>query len=360
MTIPALTLEDADTSLFFLSANSILFSSLTDDPWYSAHQLSAVITGTSVAGSGEFKAYNADSAAVAVGCTSQYQACNPNKPTDTGCSPYLGQQQLSLWSNTSDAKALWGNNAQKELFMTAHEMLSNQITNLQGVPTVGSLTSLNSMNGGVQPALPTNQWQLEFENWFNIYLTSLQGAFINQANGPQGGPDFEQFLWRPAKGVDEEADSFDIMCKNQVDLHPHSKGLSILELTMRCQKIISTNYTSFSTLGLVLVFTIGGLFIILSFCLEPLVFWVVRKWKLGYSYALFEWSMNETLQLQSAMHEELGLGTWTRELGGVPVTKPGERLAIVDGRDMKRPRFAAPTPALGASTTFIDEKFNEK
>ena len=81
---------------------------------------------------------------------------------------------------------------------------------------------------------------------------------------------------------------------------------------------------------------------------------------MGYSYALFEWSMNETLQLQSAMHEELGLGTWTRELGEVPVTKPGERLAIVDGRDMTRPRFAAATQALSAATTFIDEKFDEK
>lgn len=80
------------------------------------------------------------------------------------------------------------------------------------------------------------------------------------------------------------------------------------------------------------------------------MWWVLRRWKKSYSYALCEWSMNETLQLQSAMHEELGLGTWTREVAAVPVTKPGERLAVVhvDVNDMKHPRFVAPKGSEGS------------
>jgi hypothetical protein len=40
-----------------------------------------------------------------------------------------------------------------------------------------------------------------------------------------------------------------------------------------------------------------------------------------HSYALLEWSMNDTLQLQSAVYGELGLGTWTREIGQIPVNQ---------------------------------------
>ena len=49
--------------------------------------------------------------------------------------------------------------------------------------------------------------------------------------------------------------------------------------------------------------------------------------------------MNETLQLQSLVHEELGLGTWTREIGKVPTTKPHELLATLDLSDPRHPRF---------------------
>ena len=94
-------------------------------------------------------------------------------------------------------------------------------------------------------------------------------------------------------------------------------------------------------LGLVLIFGIGGVLDVLSFSVEPLTWWVIRRWKRRYSYALCEWSMNETLQLQSAMHEELGVGTWTRAVDAVPVTKPGEHLAVVDVHDTKHPRFVA-------------------
>jgi hypothetical protein len=114
----------------------------------------------------------------------------------------------------------------------------------------------------------------------------------------------------------------------------------------RMQKIISTAFTSFSTLGLALILGIGGTLILVSFSLEPLVWWVVRRCKKRNSYALCEWSMNETLQLQSAVHEELGFGTWTRDVATVPITKPGERLAVVDMTDLRFLRFAVPKQAL--------------
>jgi len=108
--------------------------------------------------------------------------------------------------------------------------------------------------------------------------------------------------------------------------------------------IISTDFTSFSTLGIALAATFGLFFIAISYLLEPLLHWARSKHRLN-NYALLEWSMNDTLQLQSAVHEELNLGTWTREVGSVPVTLPNERLGVLDLSDMEHPRFKAPDPS---------------
>jgi hypothetical protein len=87
-------------------------------------------------------------------------------------------------------------------------------------------------------------------------------------------------------------------------------------------------------------FALGGSFIILSYIIQPLLLWAIERWNWD-TYAMMEWSINETLQLQSAAHEELGMGTWTRKIGEVPVTKVGERLAVVDGDAWGGPRFRA-------------------
>lgn len=59
-------------------------------------------------------------------------------------------------------------------------------------------------------------------------------------------------------------------------------------------------------------------------------------------YARLEWGTNETLQLQRLAHEELGVGTWEGCAGDVPVTKRGERLAVLDLGDLDHPRLKAP------------------
>ncbi|KAI9707010.1 MAG: hypothetical protein M1820_004598 [Bogoriella megaspora] len=211
MPIPAINRTDADTIIIFLAANNVIFVGSIDDPWYSAHKFYHNVKGT--VGSGSFTAYSADSPAVAVACATQYQACNPNVPTSQGCSPYMGLLQLLSWSNESDT--IWGSDAQQKLFMTAYEVISSNAPDMSHVINIAPLLSSKSMNGGVQPALPANQWQLEMENWFKIELVALQTAFVDHANGPQY-PGFDNFLWRPTKNADVEYDSWKTMCKNQV------------------------------------------------------------------------------------------------------------------------------------------------
>jgi hypothetical protein len=94
-------------------------------------------------------------------------------------------------------------------------------------------------------------------------------------------------------------------------------------------------------LGLILTFTIGSFFIILSYTIEPLVHFIQRKlgWK---TYAIMEWAMNDKIHLQSSLNEELGLGTWNQVVDKIPTTQRDERLAILDISNLTHPRWRAP------------------
>ena len=104
------------------------------------------------------------------------------------------------------------------------------------------------------------------------------------------------------------------------------------------QKVRSTAYTSFNVLGLFLTLGIGALIIILAYTIEPLLHFIQLRRKKGL-YERLEWVTNETLQMQRLVHEELGAGTWSRATEDIPITAPGELLAVLDVSDENHPIF---------------------
>lgn len=110
------------------------------------------------------------------------------------------------------------------------------------------------------------------------------------------------------------------------------------------QKILSTAYTNFSVFGLATIIIIGGIIIILSYTLEPLVACIQHRRNLDI-YERLEWTVNETLQLQRLAHEELGVGTWLNCDRDVPVMERAERLGVLDISERTHPRLKAPPVA---------------
>jgi hypothetical protein len=84
------------------------------------------------------------------------------------------------------------------------------------------------------------------------------------------------------------------------------------------------DFTSFSILGIVLIFFLGGLFIALDICLERLIIFWYHKAQPRKAWKLRAWRGNRPLQIQSQAFEAKGLGTWDRTTGDVPVTKHQE------------------------------------
>lgn len=116
------------------------------------------------------------------------------------------------------------------------------------------------------------------------------------------------------------------------------------------QKARSSKHYSFSVLGVGIILCLGGFFMLAAMLLEPVVaglfklpwFQHNRKWR----YAYAEWQAGSTLQLQRLAHESLGAGTWSNTAGTVPVTRPEERLAMLDISDSTHARLMRPSAEL--------------
>ncbi|KAL9088457.1 MAG: hypothetical protein Q9165_006181 [Trypethelium subeluteriae] len=319
--------EGIDIMLFFLSANRLLFLQPVDDPWYSAHRGPIDYTLTSDGTQGNVVSFwFADNPANVLGCTSQVQFCNPDA-VPKGCSPLMSFSDLTLplltgAGNSSIIPYLEEPQAQAfTTFVKITVSYGSTINDITGTLGATALTAPRTMTSLGQGPVAFNQWQSDVEYWFTTQLAGYQRAVVEAASGPKFPGIEPNLLVRPQSAMEHT------FCTNQ--------------------KIISTDFTSFSTLGLVLTLVIGTAFIIVSVLLEPVLSWLQRKRKWWCdSHALMEWWMNDALQLQSMIHEELGV-TWKRDIGQIPIPQPGDqRLATLDMTDLGHPRFKAPARGL--------------
>lgn len=90
--------------------------------------------------------------------------------------------------------------------------------------------------------------------------------------------------------------------------------------------------------GILFIFVVGGLIIITSLLLEPLLTYLQYRYRYR-EYQNLEWCSNHVLQLQRMAHEEVGCGTWNNTDGYAPVTHPAETLAMLDIADPAHPRL---------------------
>ena len=87
-------------------------------------------------------------------------------------------------------------------------------------------------------------------------------------------------------------------------------------------------------LGLILIFTIGGLIMLVSACLPSITARVQRSRQ---PFSILEWISNDTLQLQRLAHEAVGAGDWEGACDDYPRTRKMNRLAVLDIADRKHP-----------------------
>lgn len=305
-TIPALFRQDADTTMIFLSGNGVGFFERTNDPWYHATTLGDT-KGSPNEDGGEFRVYQPDEAASPMGCTSQYQFCNPSLPSNNcgplGSLPDAQSQAAPLFGmstadfeGTGEANGTMISRYQWLVYITGYAATSvSYLINSLGP---SALSSPRYLNTGVIGSLPDDQWKTDVKYWWAIYLASLQAGFVDTARGSTD-PVLDPYKLLPFNSHVQE------MCDNQ--------------------KIRSAGHVSFSIFGLYFTLVTGLLIITISFTLEPIFKCLYNRRKYQ-EYTYLEWAASETLQLQRIGFQGTNAGTWTGCTDAVPVTKSGEIL----------------------------------
>ncbi|OJD33670.1 cation diffusion facilitator family metal ion [Diplodia corticola] len=324
--IPALDRKDSTVTLIFLSTNQVDFMSNSGDVWYSTNTLISNQSKTFD------PMYAGDQPASPLACVSQHQLCNPNlapppggrpgpAPTAATCTP-----PFSSWPDSLRHVAhLWPSPSHRAAMTWSYEhalRLENDIVGVLGKLSAAALDSSATRALGVQSPIARNQWQRDVERFHNVSMAGVQRLFVEAATGPLD-PAVRAFSVRPPGGTGSGSAGAGALCGSQM--------------------IRSSAHANFSVLGLALVFGVGGALIVASYVLEPAVLWIQVRCKLD-AYARFEWTMNETLQLQRQAHEGLEIGSWSGCDKGIPVAGSRDRLAVIDLEDLAHPRLKAPPP----------------
>ncbi|EUC40139.1 hypothetical protein COCMIDRAFT_109565 [Bipolaris oryzae ATCC 44560] len=321
--IPELSVPNTDVNVLFLQPNSILYATPVYDPWFDATYGPLIATLTR----GNITVYASNQPAKALACAQQYQFCNPSLPQDISCTPPMGIHEAVIAASST----LFKEKNSRDAFdwsALAIRYMANGFTEIVTILGGTALLAGDTLSAAGQDSLPNNQWELELEHWFKITLADIQRAILDQATGP----------------TDPRAASF------------HSPPKTAAARTIcNSQKIRSDSYTSFNVLGLIIIFSIGGLIILISACL-PLV--TARLQRSRNPFASLEWISNDTLQLQRLAHEAVGAGEWKGACDDYPFTRKHDLLAVLDITDRKHPVLRVEPEA--AETTEIEPNDKEQ
>ena len=289
--IQQLNRTDAEVSLYFLGADSISFTEPVDDPWFSAHRALEIKDQTY---------YLSDTIMRIVGCAEQQQFCNLNlNANESSCTPLTAQWPAL---NAAFGHDMGFSELQLNL-VVRFDRASSLILLEESITSEVSLQAYNSLSDFFSGPIPSNQWQIEVSNWFNIALAKFQALLLEVSTGPAA--------IRPGGTISPLYDKLD-------------ESLCSMQRVPQ-----AANYTSFSVLGILIILVIGGLIIFVSFFIDKLVRSLQRVSGMGV-YKGTQWQLDDILQLQRMVYEKADIGTWTNCDARVPVTtKKMENMGII-------------------------------
>ncbi|RYO01976.1 hypothetical protein AA0120_g1093 [Alternaria tenuissima] len=305
--IPELWVPNSDISVIFLDISDIYYATPVTDPWFTADHGPL----DWIREDGNMTVYESDQPVRALACIQQYQFCNPSLRGDESCTPLKGIFEAARTASST----IFSHSKDKEGFLwslAAIKDMAGGFTELSITLKGGSLLAGDYLSALGQDGLPTNQWELELEHWFKFTLADLQRAILVQATGP----------------AIPEAASF-----HSLPTSPEARAIC------SNQKVRSDSYTSFNVLGLILMFSIGGLIMLVSAYLPTIT---ARMQRHKNPFASIEWVTSDTMQLQRLAHEAVGAGQWVGACNDYPRTRKGDLLAVIDISDEKHPIFRSP------------------
>lgn len=251
--------------LLFLS-NSALYPAPITDPWFNA-QVPVIESGKV----GPYILYAAQQPVSVLGCTDQTEICNPAIRGSKNCTSlppgFLAHTIASL------SAELQLNSRQAGVLSRFYEAIHNGVDIMAEIGNDGGLLASAMTNYWLSAELPPDQWILELQHWFAIFLTSIQLGVVEYVTGLDN-PSYNHWLTPPSR--EEEW-----MCTNQI--------------------VQRNDYASFSVLGLAFILCSGGLAMLVNVSLSTV--WP-RLWYRSAldQYRKEQWKSTELLELQRITH----------------------------------------------------------
>ena len=303
---------DADLSLIFIAGNSMQFMQQCDDPVFGAH---VEHRGTA------YLSYMPDEWAVPISCSERYKICNPN---NVQCTPWNGIMGLYNSSRHIGLSQIQANETARVILAAQVSAVYYQTFTRGGA----ALRALELASGLVQQSLPCNQWEIEVSSWFDAGLSRIQHIIQEYATGPtniiKGSA-----LQRPSDLQDATSQR---MCDNQLIKDPGDS-------------------TSFSIIGLVVVFVVGGFIIVTSLALDPIVGWSQERFHVG-EHKKLSWQLDDKLQQQRMLLGGVGLGAW-EGARGFPTTVKPQTFGGYESIDIQHPTMRGSPPQIADPSSWI-------
>ncbi|KAI5861300.1 hypothetical protein GGS23DRAFT_576140 [Durotheca rogersii] len=254
-----------DATLFFISNNALLFVEPCDDPVFSAHMAYwHPLTDSTY--------YLQDRVTGVLGCLEQYQWCDAHKGA------------CSTVGNVGDLMTQLPRNIVPTAMQNATiTMIAQALKDHASLPHTAALPNLNlaadrNANIPFQLPLPSNQWQVEVQNWHATVMVLLQQALLQRMAGPTD-PVLSRYVDRPSTPED-----IALCGRQRVRLCPGGGVANV------------------STVGLFLILTSSTLVILTSLFLDKIAGYV-GGWLPSVRARQRTWVLDDCLHLQRLVYE---------------------------------------------------------
>lgn len=301
--------EDNFVAIVFASYSGD-YTGPSNDLWLPATKQLLNSDGSSDAGGISVTFFDPDKDINVLACRESHQFCNPST---NKCTPLLYLQNFDSGSISMQARLEAGEAGGLDTlnFTDLQTTIAQVIYKAAAVSTMNDI--LHSLESSLlaedlcadllSTPLADNQWVSEMQNLFSTAMASIQRSVVNSASAPGLTSSCSNFNF----GTTGNNVSSAVFCENQI--------------------IQDGNFTSFTVLGIGLVFGIGGLVICISVFLEHLVGWMQTRFEKGV-FRQRIWQFDYLLQMQRMVFEEMGRGNWRDGRGDVPVTEQGEEFGM--------------------------------
>jgi hypothetical protein len=337
--ILAFNRTNADVSLFFLAFNSVTYSYSSTDPIFKA----TILVNVTETDGTIFGYYVSDYFINVLGCTDQFQICNPNIPGLDG-EPTRCTALSSYLVLYNEVDAIGLNDYQVATSDTL--ILSMGFSNMYDAVNGRGSSALNAQNTvfnlNQAAALPNNQWQIELSGWFAVSLATFQQALVEYASGPTNVVNQRGTITSPS---DEYGQA---VCMRQM-----IRNVS--------------GYQNFSTLGIAIILIVGTSLVTRGWTIDIIV-GAIEKRK-GRHFSRLSWISDGYLQLQRLAYEGAGYNNWVSCADDVPVSRglgaADRQVGGLDIDDLDHPQLvrsacqAPQAPQASASASAFDEASTE-